>query len=42
MYKFRILPNGFIKTYFNNEYKSLLFNTKLQYDGLIQDGYIQI
>ena len=42
MKTFTILPNGMIKVYTNNKQTALLFNTALQVNGLIVDGYTQI
>ena len=42
MLTFRILENGFIKTFISGNFSQLLFNNKKQYNGLLSDGYIQI
>ncbi len=42
MKSFRILPNGFIKTYINGELNSTLFHTSAQVNGLISDGFVQV
>jgi len=42
MLNFRILSNGFIKTFVNGDFSQLLFNTDIQVKGLLSDGFIQI
>lgn len=41
MKTFRILQNGMIKTYINGTQSTILFNTNIQINGLLSDGFIQ-
>ena len=43
MFYFKVLKNGFIKVYDRNMIRTaILFNTKIQYDGLKKDGGIEV